>query len=147
MEEYAYILTFNDQDIRTLKDLEDAVLQAKQARLFKATCTFATDKSHGIHPHHGMPQLYFDQLNVIAKHLQEDDKSHQGKETLTLSDATSQTSSAANTRNTTGTIHMAMPTTQVATSDNTSDQGTATHIPTQQTFKLHQLKKRPDTTN
>jgi hypothetical protein len=30
---------------------------------------FATDRSFGIHPHHGIPQLYFDQLNVIAKHL------------------------------------------------------------------------------
>jgi hypothetical protein len=37
--------------------------------MIKAKCTFAINKSYGIHPHEGIPQLYFDQLNIIAKHL------------------------------------------------------------------------------
>jgi hypothetical protein len=32
---------------------------------------FATDRATGIHPQHGIPQLYFDQMNIIAKHLQD----------------------------------------------------------------------------
>lgn len=34
---------------------------------------FATGKNYGIHPQQGIPQLYFDQMNIIAKHLQEID--------------------------------------------------------------------------
>jgi hypothetical protein len=40
--------------------------------MFRLRCLFATDNSYGIHPHHGVPQLYFNQLNVIAQHLQGD---------------------------------------------------------------------------
>ena len=34
-------------------------------------CTFATEERVTIHPTLGTPQLYFDQLNIIAKHLYE----------------------------------------------------------------------------
>ncbi len=44
---------------------------ACQQQCLKAECIFATDKSYGIHPQEGIPQMYFDQLNIIAKHLQE----------------------------------------------------------------------------
>jgi hypothetical protein len=67
----AYVLKIDGHDIQSMEDLNNAIHQARQRGLIKATCTFAIDKSYGIHPHHGIPQLYFDQLNVIARHLQE----------------------------------------------------------------------------
>jgi hypothetical protein len=54
-----------------MEDLKQAIQSKKQQEKLKITCHFATDHSFGIHSHHGIPQLYFDQLNVIAKHLQE----------------------------------------------------------------------------
>jgi hypothetical protein len=45
-------------------------MQARKTGIINATYTFAVDKSYGIHPHQGIPQLHFDQLNVIAQHLQ-----------------------------------------------------------------------------
>jgi len=47
------------------------VTDARKSGTLKLDCTFATDRSHGIHPQHRVPQLYFDQLNTIAKHLEE----------------------------------------------------------------------------
>jgi len=67
----AYLLTFQHQPIHTIEQLEQAVQQAKETGVIKATCTFATDRSYRLHPQKGIPQLYFDQLNTIAKHLQD----------------------------------------------------------------------------
>lgn len=65
----AYLLAFNEHSIANLEQLEQAVQIARKNGVIKATCKFATDRSHGVHPNHGIPQLYFDQLNTIAKHL------------------------------------------------------------------------------
>ncbi len=60
---------FNNQDVRTLPKLHAAITDAQQQGTYKAICQFATDNSYGMQPHEGVPQLYFDQLNVIAGHL------------------------------------------------------------------------------
>ncbi len=59
----------NKQEIKNIDDLKVAIQQKRKQGQLKVTCCFATDRSFGIHPHHGIPQLYFDQLNIIAKHL------------------------------------------------------------------------------
>jgi hypothetical protein len=50
-------------------DLEQAIYQARQQHMIKAKMVIATDKTYGVHPHEGIMQIHFDQLNVIAKHL------------------------------------------------------------------------------
>jgi hypothetical protein len=61
----------NGTDIHTQDDLHATIQTARKNGCIKLKGLFATDKSYGIHPQEGIPQLYFDQLNVIAKHLQE----------------------------------------------------------------------------
>jgi hypothetical protein len=67
---HSYIINFNGLNITTKADLEHAVEQARQCHMIKAKIVIATDKTYGVHPHDGILQLHFDQLNVIAKHLE-----------------------------------------------------------------------------
>jgi len=67
---HAYLLTCEHQPIHSDNDLLEALAQAKHKGTINVKFTFAVDKSHGLHPHQGVPQLYFDQLNVIASHIQ-----------------------------------------------------------------------------
>lgn len=39
--------------------------------MMKAKLIIATDKSYGVHPMEGILQIHFDQLNTIAKHLED----------------------------------------------------------------------------
>jgi len=66
----AYLLQFNKERITSHESLLQAITTARDTGLIKADCLFATDHAYGIHPHHGVPQLYFDQLNIIGQHLQ-----------------------------------------------------------------------------
>lgn len=79
----SYLLTFDNTNITTLEELQNAVHNARQRGVIKAKCTFAIDKSHGIHPHQGIPQLYFDQLNTIAQHLKSIDEDLQQNQPIT----------------------------------------------------------------
>jgi len=65
-----YLLTIQDTNIGNLEECLQAIQHARKFGIIKLKCTFAVDKSYGIHPHEGIPQLYFDQLNTIAQHLQ-----------------------------------------------------------------------------
>jgi hypothetical protein len=67
---HTYLINCEQQSIHTEEDLSAAIYHAKQRGVINAKFLFAVDKSHGIHPHEGIPQLYFDQLNVIASHIQ-----------------------------------------------------------------------------
>jgi hypothetical protein len=69
-------LTFNNSVIQTKDDLEQAISQARTRKMLKAKIVFATDKSYGVHPMEGILQIHFDQLNVIAKHLEDIKKDH-----------------------------------------------------------------------
>mmetsp|Transcript_29198 Transcript_29198/g.41778 ORF Transcript_29198/g.41778 Transcript_29198/m.41778 type:complete len:582 (+) Transcript_29198:2850-4595(+) len=51
--------------------MEYAVKQVRQRNMIKIKLIVATDKSYGVHPIEGIMQIYFDQMNVIAKHLEE----------------------------------------------------------------------------
>ena len=64
------LLSVGDTPVRTLADLEGVVATARQKQLLKLTCVFATITSPATHPTKGSLHLYYDQLNVIGKHLQ-----------------------------------------------------------------------------
>ena len=72
-----YILKFNEFAITSQADLEHAVSQVRRRGLMKAKFVLATDKSYGVHPLEGIMQIHFDQLNVIAKHLEDIHREHQ----------------------------------------------------------------------
>jgi len=67
----AYILKLQEFPIQSAEDMEHAVRQMHLRKIIKAKLTIATDKSYGVHPIEGIMQIYFDQMNVIAKHLEE----------------------------------------------------------------------------
>ncbi len=48
--------------------------------MLKAKIVVATDKSYSVHPMDGIMHIYFDQMNVIAKHLEEIANEHNKKE-------------------------------------------------------------------
>lgn len=112
----AYILTIQDQPIYNTGHIEEAVATARRQGLMKLQVVFSTDQSYGIHPMEGIPQLYFDQLNVIAQHLQQ-------QPTIKLTNAIPN----ANT---------IPPTTQEQSQNPDPDRG--------KFFKLKDLKQRPD---
>jgi len=66
-----YLISVQDLPITTLENLHQAIQHARSLGTLKINCKFAVDRSYGIHPQEGIPQLYFDQLNTIAKHLQD----------------------------------------------------------------------------
>lgn len=113
----AYLTSFDGHTTHTIEEIQQAITKARQSGVIKATCTFAVDKSFGIHPHQGVPQLYFDQLNVIAKHLHD------------IQQETQQTQQCIRTARATQTANVpqSQPTEPIA-----------------QSFKLAQLKKRED---
>ena len=57
--------------VSNIDDVTQAVEQLKQTRIKKTTLTFVTIEKIPIHPQQGIPQLYHDQLNILAKHHQE----------------------------------------------------------------------------
>jgi len=67
----AYILKVQEYAVANEQDMEHAVKQVRQRQLIKIKLVVATDKSYGVHPIEGIMQIYFDQMNVIAKHLEE----------------------------------------------------------------------------
>jgi hypothetical protein len=71
LQEAAYILNFNDFTIQSQEDLEHAIQQTQLRKMMKAKLVIATDKSYGVHPMDGILQIHFDQLNIIAKHLED----------------------------------------------------------------------------
>jgi len=72
----SYILKFNDIAIHSQHDLEHAISQTRLRKMLKAKLVIATDRSYGVHPMEGVLQIHFDQLNVIAKHLEDIRKEH-----------------------------------------------------------------------
>ena len=64
----ATILRVNDTIIRNVKDVEQAIRQTPNNT--DIVLTIASSIAHDIHPNTGIPQISFDQFNVIAQHHQ-----------------------------------------------------------------------------
>jgi len=73
----AYILRFQEFAITSQEDLEHAISQVRRRKMLKAKFVIATDKSYGVHPLEGIMQIHFDQMNVIAKHLEDIERDRQ----------------------------------------------------------------------
>ena len=67
----AYILAVNNESVSTLPQLKSAIKTCKQQNLKEVEIRFATNDCIATHPQLGVPQLYHDQLDVIAAHLWE----------------------------------------------------------------------------
>ncbi len=65
----SYIIEVNGTAVRTPEDVAKEIKAAKEKQLKEVHILFATQDSKPIHSELGIPQIYHDQLNVIAKHL------------------------------------------------------------------------------
>ena len=74
---FSYILAVNGSTVVTIADLEMAIAQARKSKTLKLQITFGTEQKHGVHPVDGNLNLYFDQMNAFAKHIQAADVEYQ----------------------------------------------------------------------
>ena len=70
----AILLTVNNTPVPTADALKAIIVAARKQGLLQITCEFATIGTHALHPTEGSLHLFYDQMNVIAKHLQEMEK-------------------------------------------------------------------------
>jgi hypothetical protein len=66
----AILLSLNGARVSSEQDVICRISTLRQAGALKVQCTFATITYHGLHPTTSSLTLYYDQLNVIAQHLQ-----------------------------------------------------------------------------
>merc|ERR1712154_590446 len=62
----SFVLAVDHTPISDITSLKRAIQQCDNPTI---TFTFGTIKKQAMHPHTGVPQLYFDQLNHIRQHL------------------------------------------------------------------------------
>ena len=67
----ARVKEINKTVVHNLQDIHDAVAMAKSNKSKSVECKFATENKVEMHPQLGIPQLHFEQENVIAGHHQE----------------------------------------------------------------------------
>ena len=65
------LLKVNDVPVSTISEVEKIINKMRQHNKNTVTITFGTIEKVPIHPSYGVPQIHFDQLNVIAHHLHE----------------------------------------------------------------------------
>jgi hypothetical protein len=80
------ILSFNNQPITSQADLESYIKRARDNNETKARMQFATVQYQPLHPTEGSLMLYYDQMNVVAKHLQAAYTPHKALPQQTTSD-------------------------------------------------------------
>ena len=66
-----YILTIDQQPVQTLGDIQQWITQAHQQKHHTIEIPITMINKQAIHFTDGVPHLYFDQLNIITKHLQD----------------------------------------------------------------------------
>jgi hypothetical protein len=69
----ATLLTCHGQTITSEDGLKEAIATECKKGLIKATCKFAAAGHHAMHPVEGSLRLYYDQISIIAKHMDADD--------------------------------------------------------------------------
>ena len=67
----AFLQKVNNIPVHTITDVKHIVKEARASQIDDIPCTFATIQRVAMHPQHGTPLIYHDQLNVIAKHITE----------------------------------------------------------------------------
>ena len=65
----AYVTAINDVPVKNENDIVQAIQAARQFQLKNIKVSFATMHRQALHPQHGVPQLYHDQLGILAHHI------------------------------------------------------------------------------
>ena len=65
----SYITRVNGVPVKTKGEIIEQIEVCKLAKLKHVEITFSTMEKQGLHPQHGVPQLYYDQLQLIAQHI------------------------------------------------------------------------------
>ena len=65
----SYIISIENELVKTKQDIIQTIQKFRNQNKDSITIQFATIDKQSIHPQMGLPQLYHDQLNVIAEHL------------------------------------------------------------------------------
>ena len=68
---YSNLIEVNGKPVKAINEVEQEISQSRKEQKSEVSLTFATDEKIPVHIEKGVPQLYFDQLNVIAEILQE----------------------------------------------------------------------------
>jgi len=72
-----YCIQIEEHIITTISDIEQAVKASRDISLQNIQFDFAVDNlPSGIHPTEGLPMLFADQLNIIAKHVSDITEAH-----------------------------------------------------------------------
>ena len=79
-----FITRYNKRVVTTVKELCTLVEESRMKGDKDASITFSTINREAMHPIYGVPQLDHDQLNIIARHLDDITKSHITDATETL---------------------------------------------------------------
>ena len=65
-----YASSANEMPVKLLQEIHQALKASKLLNKLKdVKVTFSTIDQQSIHPQHGVPQMYYDQLQVIAQHI------------------------------------------------------------------------------
>ena len=65
----AYITHVNHIPVNNIHQIQKCLDDSRRVKLREVKLTFATLEKQALHPQHGVPQLYHDQLGVIANHI------------------------------------------------------------------------------
>jgi hypothetical protein len=65
----SYVISIENELVKTKQDIIQTIQKFRNQNKNSITIQFATIDKQSIHPQMGLPQLYHDQLNVIAEHL------------------------------------------------------------------------------
>ena len=67
----SFPITINEYKIKTEEDIIQVIKEARENNLPSVQTTFANIDKIAMHPQKGVPILYHDQLNIVAKHIAE----------------------------------------------------------------------------
>ena len=59
----------NDEKVKDIKAIEQIIKKYRKSNQKHVKVVFGTIEKVSLHPTYGVPQMHFDQLNVIAHHL------------------------------------------------------------------------------
>ena len=67
----SFLVAINDIHVTSEGDVKEIIAMARERKDKTITCKFATVEKVGLHPQEGIPLMYHDQMNIIAKHIAE----------------------------------------------------------------------------
>ena len=62
-------MSVNNEKVKDVKTIEQIIQKCRKSNQKHVKVVFGTIEKVSLHPTYGVPQMHFDQLNVIAHHL------------------------------------------------------------------------------